>query len=435
LRDKRLAARFFFSKNSTATSIISHFCIAVAKDMADQVPMLRAAIEEALDETPTSYFSLRQQFERLIIVPIRNAVLPFNLLIVIDAIDNCDADGRAVLLECITDHLASVQNLRILLTSRPLSDIDDLLYQSPLVHGVDIQLLDIHDKEFADIHLYINKRLPRLALDHRETLVAHSGGLFIWAATACRMLKRSRRPAELMTRLLGAKTAGHLDELYLEALRQAVVDRDAHDLMMSVLQLIIASFQPISISTIEALLPHNTHVDAFVQDLGALLKDGHPERPIFVIHSTFREFIAQADRANGFLVDLPTSHASMAIACIDFLSSLDYDILGVRGTNEAIPRNVDIENLEVIVNQSVTAAIKYASSYWAHHAIASRTEDEVWRKVLRFLSTKLLAWIELMSWRSNVPGCILGLSQLHARSKQLLGFPQRILVSISQTTE
>lgn len=431
LQAKRLAARFFFSPNSNATSVTTHFCLTLAKDMAMQLPSIAPTINAAITKSPAALFNFRQQFERIIIEPLRSLSPSSSLFIVVDAVDNCDPDDRTILLECVLARLPSIPNLKMLITSRPLSDIDDLLSKSPIVHGKDVQLMDVHDTTFVDIKLYVNNRLPKLTSEQRDSIISYSGGLFICAATMCRMLKRSRRPAQLLVQLLGAETSGHLDQLYLEALKQAVSDPDAHDLMMNVLEFVIAAFQPISISTIQTFLPTNDQVNAFVQDLGALLKDGHPDRPIFVIHPTFREFISHAERANGFLIDLPSSHTSMAIACIDLLNGLEYDLLHILEEGRLIPRNKDIVGLETLVDRHMTAAIKYASSYWAHHAAVSSNNADVWNKVSHFLSTKLLNWIELMSWRGNIAGCISGVSQLHTKSKEALPSDQRLLVNFS----
>jgi AAA ATPase domain len=429
LRSKRLAARFFFSPNSTATSILDHFCTALAKDMAAQIPSLAGSINTAIQESPIAHFNFPQQFERFILEPLQRNPPTVPFYMVIDAVDNCDPDGRAMLLEFLVTRLPSVRNLRALVTSRPLSDIETVLRASDIVQGRDAALLDKGDKTYHDIQVYVNKRLSKLTAEQRETIITHSEGLFLWASTACRMLQRSRRPAELMTQLLSAKTAGHLDELYIEALRQAVVDRESHDLMMNVLQFVIAAFQPISISTIEAFLPHNTKVNEFVQDLGGLLKDGHPERPIFVIHRTFREFISQAERANGFLIDLPSSHRSLAIACVEFLDRLERDMLQVDLNYGMAPRNVDILNSGAVINERIDTPTKYASSYWAHHASVAESSPEFWQKTLDFLTGKLLHWVELMSWRGNISACVAGLSRLHSKSRDDRGSKISFLVS------
>jgi hypothetical protein len=204
-------------------------------------------------------------------------------------------------------------------TSRPLASIKDLLASSPLVTGHDIQLYSIHDNSSNnDITIYVDQHynLRYLTQEQRAKLAIRSNGLFIWAATACRLFQNNRHHDVLVKLLLGPEFASDMDALYLGILKKALVDPGAYQNFMSVLQVIIVAVEPISISTIEIYLPHNRLVDAFVQDLASVVKDGDPHRPIHVIHPSFREFLTQSSRANGFLVELSSSHALLARACL-----------------------------------------------------------------------------------------------------------------------
>jgi hypothetical protein len=415
---KRLAARFFFSPNSSATSVINHFCVTLAKDLAVQIPSLRPSIHTIIQESPISHFGFKQQFERLFFEPLQKVASSSPLFLVVDALDNCDLEGRTMLLEYLMTRLPSVSNFKVLLTSQPLSDIDNVLSGSSMVHGRDIQLLRMDDTASKDIEIYVNKRLPRYSAEQRQKLIVHSGGLFIWAATACGVLKKSRRP-ELLDQLLRADSHDQLDQLYLAALQQASAGPNGYEPMMNVLRCVIAAFQPISTSTIKDLLPDSKDVETVVRDLGGVLKQDSPDKPIFVIHTTFRDFLCQGKQANAFMIDMPSSHGMLAIACIELLADLEYDILHIRGAGELVPLNGQIQDLEARLNQRISTAMKYASSYWAHHAAVAEESPEVWKQVLHLLGTKFLPWIELMSWRNCLPGCLQGLSQLHSKSEEL----------------
>jgi hypothetical protein len=424
-----LAGRFFFTPNSEGSSGIDRFCTTVAKDIAFLVPLLDDVITAALDEFSKRRCGFHEQFERLIVKPLQSLELSHPVVLIFDALDNCDTEGRRLLLSCLLEHLPNISHVKVLLTSRPSPDIIGILSKSTLVRGQEVQLLDIYDELRTDVRIYIHSTLTRLDNQEQEKVVEYSGGLFIVAATACRMLRLSSQPAKLLNKLITANSKDHLDELYLEVLRQAVWNGGAHEKMMSVLQIIIVTFQPVSINTISYFLAAKFDVGKFVQDLGAVLKDGHPERPIKVIHPTFREFLAEFERANGFLVNKPSSHSLTAIGCLDTLEKLlRYDTLGLRSTHRLLPRNCEVENLEKRVNAATTAALRYASSYWAYHVAASQNDPKVWLRALDFLSTKLLNWIELMSWRGSLGDCVQGLSQLRIHVLPALRGKQAILV-------
>jgi NACHT domain len=428
---KTLAGRFFFTPNSISGTDIGQFCATVAKDMAKHVVSLQDTVTAALNDPLTLQQGFHQQFQRLIVEPLKTLNENRTLVIVIDALDNCRPDGRELLLESILESISDLAHVKVLLTSRPSPDIVGILSGSTLVRESDVQLFDIHDTKLTDINIYVEKTLPTLTVEQRKQVVDYSGGLFIVASTICSVLRWNRQAPELLSRPIYAgkkENMDHLylnlDALYLQILKHAVFDEIgelAHDMMMSVLQIIIVTFQPVSINTIRKFLPKNVEVAGFVEALGAVLKDGTPDRPIKIIHPTFREFLAETDRANGFLVNTLSSHAATAVGCLDELDrSLDYDLLHLRRSQDVAICNSDVEELQRKVAKATTAATRYASSYWAYHVAASLDNPDVWSKAVNFLGTRFLNWVELMSWRDSLSACVQGLSHLRTKSLPIL---------------
>ncbi|KAG8852883.1 hypothetical protein FRB91_005769 [Serendipita sp. 411] len=216
------------------------------------------------------------------------------------------------------------------------------------------------------------------------------------------------------------KMETRMDDLYLSVLRQALFDEKAGQILMEILCTIIVAFQPISINTISAFLPENHQVEDLVQDLGGVLKDGDPDRPIKVVHPTFREFVlSNRERANGFLVDSLTSHATVANACVNVLEQfLEYDILGVQAEDQLLPRNSDVPFLGQLIEKQTTPAVRYATAYWAHHATDADISLEMWTFIRHFLARQLLCWVELMSWRGNISLCVEGLARIHSKARK-----------------
>ncbi|KAG8827555.1 hypothetical protein FRC19_002248 [Serendipita sp. 401] len=435
-----LAGRFFFSPNSATTQTTKEFCRAVAEDIAVNQPMLATMIEDAVKVTPLdrrAWFDV--QLRQLVIEPLQKLKSDGCVFLVVDALDNCIAmEERMELLEGLLRYLPSIRHLRIFLTSRPLQDIADALVGSPFIHGSDIQLLNVNSSYHHDINIYVEKRLtrvPTISSEHREMIISRSGGLFLFAATICRMLERGRHRSEVLKVLSGMNTTDKLerrmDILYLSALKQAQVDKEADKMMMGVLSLIIIAYQPLSINTLSKFLPDNVYVNDFVQDLGGVLKDGNPDRPIKVLHPTFREFLlSNEDRANGFLVNALSSSGAMAIACIDTLERiLDEDMFQLDKSGSLAVRNSDIVDIDKVINTRTSPADRYASAFWAHHVAASDVTPGLWLKVLRFLTLRFLNWVELMSWRGSIETCIEGLSRLYARSRKEISNEENDLTS------
>ncbi|KAG8835027.1 hypothetical protein FRC18_001145 [Serendipita sp. 400] len=427
--DKRLAGRFFFSPNSRVTQTTKEFCLFVANDIARHQPSLAHTIYgeiKSISSEQHVWFDVKLQ--RLIIDPVGKLEGDGYVFIVVDALDNCVlSEERVGLLNSFIRHLPSAPRLKLLLTSRPVQDIADVLISSPLVHGSDLQLLNIRNSHHPDVALYVEKRLRSISSDDRAMIIARSGGLFLYAATVCRMLERTRHRTDILKIIsdigVNDKLERRMDMLYLSILKQALIDRDAGDMMMSVLSMIIVAYQPLSSNTIGRFLPGNIYVEDFVQDLGSVLKDGHPDRPIKVLHPTFREFIlSNEDRANGFLLHSAQSAAEMAYACISTLEHmLEDDLFHPVKSSRLLPRNEDIKDVDRLVHKSTTAAEQYASVFWAHHVAASEISQDLLSRVTTFLSRKYLNWVEFMSWRGSIGWCIEGLSRLRRTITNLMG--------------
>ncbi|KAG8781125.1 hypothetical protein FRC15_009022 [Serendipita sp. 397] len=410
LIDNRLAGRFFFSPNSRTTQTTKEFCRFVANDIARNQPSLADTIQDEIKSISSEqhvWFDI--QLQRLIINPVGKLEGDKCIFIVVDALDNCVLNEERVgLLNSFVRHLPSVLHLKLLLTSRPVQDIADVLASSPLVHGSDLQLFNVRNSHHPDVILYVEKRLMSISLEDRAMIIARSGGLFLYAATVCRMLERSRHRTDILKIISDVgvtdKLEQRMDTLYLSVLKQALIDRDAGGMMMSVLSMIIAAYQPLSSNTISQFLPGNIYVEDFVQDLGGVLKDGHPDRPIKVLHPTFREFIlSNVDRANGFLLHSAQSAAEMAYACISTLEHmLEDDLFHLIKPGQSLPRNDDIKDVDLLVHKSVNAAERYASAFWAHHVAASEASQDLLSRVITFLSRKYMNWVEFMSWRGDI---------------------------------
>ncbi|KAG8817010.1 hypothetical protein FRC17_000094 [Serendipita sp. 399] len=439
-RDNSLAGRFFFSPNSITTQTTKEFCLTVARDIITNQTDLADIVQDAIDVTPVDRQAwLEVQLRLLIIDPLRHANGNRSLLLVIDALDNCVLEEERIgLLNGLIRYLPSIYHLKVLLTSRPMPDITNILATSPLVQSSEIQLLNVRQSYHHDINIYVEKRLGNISIvssDQRKMIITMSGGLFLFAATVCRMLERDRHRTDILGILSNVGTTEKLerrmDILYLSALKQALVDKSANELMMSVLSLIIIAYQPLSINTLRKFLPNNAYVNDFVEDLGSVLKDGDPDRPIKVLHPTFREFVlSNEERANGFVVNSTMSSAAMAIACIDSLEHcLSEDIFHLDQAGRLSVLNIDVIDLERIINTHTTAAERYASAFWAHHVAVAELIPELRSRVVKFLSHKLLNWVELMSWRGSIETCVEGLSRLNGR------FSKMALPSGSQIAE
>ncbi|KAG8809727.1 hypothetical protein FRC17_003284, partial [Serendipita sp. 399] len=428
----RLAGRIFFSSNARVAERTDELCLAIAQEIKLNHHAVRREIDRAIRKLPPDHrFHFDMQFQKLVIEPLQKLQVKGPIYLVIDALDHCaDKEQRTVLLKTFLRHLPSIPHLKVFLTSRPLDDISMLLKDSQLALNVENRLMDTSNSLDSDIALYVEKKLediPEVTADQRKAIVSRSGGLFLYAATFCRILEKSPRPPEMLEVLLAAnfppQVESQMNELYHLVLKQASMGDAAEGPMMDILSTIVVAFEPLFIETIHALLPEHSRINDIVHDLAGVLSIGGPDQSIKVIHPTFREFLLlNQHQATSFQINPRKAHSMLALACISVLDpALRYNILHVE-------QSYNVDSIGKLLEEHTTAAVRYASTYWAHHAAESDLPEELWTKVLTFLGEKFLNWVELMSWRSSISTCIENLSRLQTNARQnLINNPYSIM--------
>ena len=149
---------FFFSVNSADTRSNTKFSSTIAVNLAslDDFGSFRSALAETLGQRlAIESLSFNSQFEQLVFDPLKKANKP--VLLVLDALDECDKAGRSDLPSLLLNKLGDLPRIKVLITSRPESDIDERLRKTSIVLCSDIQAggdVDIHAK---DIHEYISQ--------------------------------------------------------------------------------------------------------------------------------------------------------------------------------------------------------------------------------------------------------------------------------------
>jgi NACHT domain len=121
--ENKLAASFFFSKESAQCSSISKIILTLAYQLAISVPSAQGLINEALQADPSiPDKNLAVQFTKLVYRPILALEHPISpMIVIIDALDECeDKGGVAKLIEIITGAFREERTfcLRFFFTSR-----------------------------------------------------------------------------------------------------------------------------------------------------------------------------------------------------------------------------------------------------------------------------------------------------------------------------
>ncbi|EUC59174.1 vegetative incompatibility protein HET-E-1, partial [Rhizoctonia solani AG-3 Rhs1AP] len=187
----RLGASFFCSRISPTCRSLNKIVPTIAYQLAQYSPRFRSALCTALEVNPDAgTLNVMQQFEKLVKYPLLNAkdAMPDSVVVMIDALDECDYGFSAPLLLDVLLKFAGPLPVKFFVSSRP----EPLIWERMTSQGGTARsILHLHDIEKwiveEDIKKYLTKALssmkpPPLPMQ-LDLLVKSSRNLFIYAAT------------------------------------------------------------------------------------------------------------------------------------------------------------------------------------------------------------------------------------------------------------
>ncbi|PVG03763.1 WD40 repeat-like protein [Serendipita vermifera] len=317
-----LAGRFFFNRDDPDTNNLQMFSLGLAKDIADLHPQSHSFLLEAFRANPgIDVQGFENQFQHLVaqVLTQLQSVLQHPLVVVLDALDECEVKAREQFTFALTHSLPASGRIKVFLTSRREVDIDDALRDAPNVCGKDAHLLDIHStSRDDDISVYVHRVLHQFNREQRQTVIECARGHFLWASLACSALLMTPSPTPILQRMKGMEPGDTLRHLYEAVLNSALSDKESLQLLKYVLQAIALAFRPISIFTMERFNPPDpqnqspSYVQTFVERLGSLMKDGTIYLPVHTLHPSFQQFLKEQTQEAKFYLEPDVGHARIA---------------------------------------------------------------------------------------------------------------------------
>lgn len=380
-------------------------------------------MQKALDHDPDiASKSLREQFEKLLLQPLLNldqagCRLP-NLVIVIDALDECehDQDVRTIIRLLPLLQKAEVVRLRIFVTSRPelpislgFSEVADHEYQDLALHEITEEVTE------HDIRLFLQDRFAKIKHDRNicqdwpgdhiiQKLVTMSVPLFISAATVCRYIENSKLEPKLrLTELLTdqAKYVSRMNKTYLPILERLLDDQESDESeqqqllkeLQTIVGVIILLEIPLSINALSSFLEIgadqiSNRLDSFRSVLSV---PDDRDQPARILHLSFRDFLIRP--GTKFSVDMVQKHKDIAKLCLKTMRCcLQRDIchLASPGTQRA-----DINPQQI--RRYLPPELQYSCCYWIRHLEQCHASSSEIEDVELFLQKHFLHWVEAMT--------------------------------------
>ncbi|CAE7051307.1 unnamed protein product [Rhizoctonia solani] len=362
--------------------------------------------------------NLRQQFERLMYQPLLEAkdAIPDNIVIVIDALDECDDNYSVRLLLDVLLKFTEQLPLKFFVASRPEPVIRDRMMSQG---GSSRYIVYLHDIEQSIVEEDIKKYLTE-SLSHMDPppfpaqidqLAKRSRNLFIYAATVVRYIYPDDDSVDSSARLelmLDAISMSEnvsdnryedLDRLYTTVLSAVFKRRsgsEEKDQMRRVLWTVVCAKEPIPAATIAYLAGlTERQVLSVLQPLRSVVHVPEGRDLISPLHASFPEYILAKSRSKRFHCNESKSNETLAHRCFETMKSeLRFNICALQSSYLTDDK---VQDLKARVARCISPILSYACRSWGSHLRLAPPAGDTGDMLFDFLSNRLLFWMEVLS--------------------------------------
>jgi hypothetical protein len=428
-----LAASFFFKRGERDRGSLIKFVPSLARQLAKRIAGLAQLIASAIDADPDLIGKdVTKQFTELIQGPLfqlnKAESMPSRLVIVIDALDECQGEEEIrSLIDILSRATLSQPSLRIFITSRPdfpirlgFAQVNNT-YRALVLQDVSANSIE------HDIYTFMNDRLQSIRVDYNTTLpeelklpsdwpgvetikrlTTMAIPLFIFAATACRFIGDYRvdSPSQQLSKFLQlsiGSNGSYLDQTYRPVLQSMIANVPEQNAIQITEQFrhivgsIVCLVEPLSTRALSELLDVSVSVvDSRLRALHSVLSiPPNLDEPVRILHSSFRDYLTDVTerQSNKFWVDEPHTHAELLKGCLRVMSAnLRQDIC-----NLVSPGTSRSEVSRSKVDQHIPPALQYACLSWVAHKTTLNDTNQDNQLIHDFLKHYFPTWLEVMS--------------------------------------
>ncbi len=411
-----LLSSFFFREGN----VTSPECLwsGVARSLAIKSKSYRQTLTSTLENDPSiATAAFDEQFKKLILEPLHHGPPPADspLIIVIDALDECDEYASQTLSKLLRDSVLGLPRcLKFFVTSRPVRVIDDYFHTSSSIHRMKIELSN--DKNLQDCEAYIHsqvlklKELPRVTTgnwlpDFEKKLVMHAGGLFVWVSIVMEYLKnRNTDPVAALEDLLDLDASrddvpaeGKLDALYTAILSKCNWKDKTfkHDYPI-VMGAIVTAKSPLPTTAWDTLLSPflKTSFENVILELCPLLS-GTDQRstPIQLLHQSFRDYLKwRGVNKLPIMLEPAVDQERLALRCFQVINTEIQQVAGLGVTEEL----GGLEVMPMIPRTSISKHLVYVCRYGLDHILDVQcVSGALETEIEKFLQESITDWLEL----------------------------------------
>jgi hypothetical protein len=415
-RDCQLGAGFFCSRLLPDCRDVNKIIPTVVYQLASFSNPFRSSLRDVLDsDRDIGSYNLDTQFDKLLREPLLKvkASMPANVVVVIDALDECsDGRGTKLILNLLFRYAAELP-IKFFVTSRPEPSISNMMRSQ----DNDVRsILILHEIEEgivqADIETYLSSELAAISppRDQIRQLAEQAGNLFIYAATAVRYICPDNLSVNSLGRLKtmlemnsNQKSNKHkeIDILYADILSSALDDQGWEqwevDTMQLVLHTVICIREPTTSEVLANLLglDDESQVELALEHLRSVLHVSEGTGIISALHASFPDYMLNQERSGRFFCDEAQHSRSLAIRCFGLMKDLLR--FNICDLSSSYVLDEDVPNLSDRVNERIVPHLLYACKYWGDHLSRAGSSSELCDLLSDFLSVRLLFWMEVLN--------------------------------------
>lgn len=416
------------SRTNSATAVLRGLMYVLVDQRLSLVSHIRKKYDhagETLFEDANAWVALSEIFEDILQDPSLN-----NIYLMIDALDECEAD-LSKLLNFIVHKSSLSSRVKWIVSSRNRPDIEESIQRTK--HKVRLSLELNADSISTAVNIYIRHKLGELAhlkkyddktrfavLNH---LCSNAKETFLWVALVCQNLEKIPRWNALAK--LNTFPPG-LDSLYRRMMEQ-ICNSDTAELCKKVLASIAIVYRPITLKELTSFveLPEGVSDDPeslseIVGLCGSFLTIR--EDTIYFVHQSARDYFYTSASNEVFPSGNREAHYTMFSRSLQVMSkTLRRDIYGLRAFGFPIDqvKQPDPDPL---------AASQYSCVYWVDHLCdwnsnlsADYSVDlQDGGTINIFLKEKYLYWLEALSLCGSMSQGVVSMAKLESLIRVIL---------------
>ncbi|KAF7363073.1 WD40 repeat-like protein [Mycena venus] len=408
-----LGASLFFTRGNEASnpsSVIRTLAYSLAESNTHVGSEICLAMRQHLHIVDAP---IEDQFQRLLGEPLDRAKDHIHgpIIIILDALDECgDPESRRRLVSLISNRFTSLPLLRILITSRPDLDIaaafrdQSSIVKTPLDITKPSSLEDVRryiDTEMINvrqIHFSWNLGPTWPGEEKIDVLSTFAAGLFIWASTATKYLRKAHDPNDALDHLL--RKGSDLDHLYAVALQSTEFweDKTFAKRAQACLAAVVLGKVPMSDTTINALLGLDTkHSSAPVFfKLGCVLQWA-PGKFARTLHTSFGDYLTDPDRCGQepWFIDPAIWGLHLTRSCLHVLKmELQFNICRLEDSHIC---NTAVHDLTDRIATYIPPHLSYSSRFWADHILSIEWDEAILADIENLMYNQFPFWLEILS--------------------------------------